>query len=62
MEHDHTQTAELKVYLATVDLSRLGRLVRNGVKEGKIKDVYVLGCISEDGIIDQDENCHCSLP
>lgn len=38
----------VKVYLATVDLSKLGRKVKSGVRKGKIKDVYVLRGLSDD--------------
>ena len=33
------------IYLATVDLRRLGRQVKNGVRSGEIKRVYVLGYV-----------------
>lgn len=39
--------AELEIYLATVDLGRLGRNVKNDVKNGKIKNLYVLGYVPD---------------
>jgi hypothetical protein len=41
------------VYLATVDLRRLGKSVRNGVRSGKIKNVYVLGYVPDTLLSDE---------
>lgn len=35
------------IYLATVDLGRLGRTIKNGVRAGKITNVYVLGYVPD---------------
>lgn len=35
------------IYLATVDLRRLGKTIKNAVRNGKIKKVYVLGYVPE---------------
>ena len=38
---------EYGIYLATVDLRRLGRTVKNGVRSGRIRNVYVLGYVPD---------------
>ena len=46
---------ECGIYLATVDLGRLGRTVKNGVKSGRIKNVYVLGYVPDSSAEETDE-------
>jgi hypothetical protein len=62
-DEDEEDDDDTGIYLATVDLRRLGRQVKNGVRSGEIKRVYVLGYVpgtlmergrDEDGEVDAE--------